>query len=480
MGKKKEDAAEMIKHYLIESATPGRTYHDRPSRLIYQLILDYIKLYLSVKEFPYSNFEAPYFNFVNSKKNKDEAAIDFIEAISSLSKDNAKPEKPVLKKTKQVQDKKQKHKKTTLSIVDREGKIKYTCPPCLFKQIYKKFELSQKSDQELAIDFTLSSRWQILSEQKLKETLKSVMNSIKDIDIADLEIKAYHNELYNLFRQTKWNHLNPWEKFKFFKLWFIAISEEYMKAYIAYEKLHRRYEIKAAYEQAIHNRKIDKKDSPLLKALGSSVEWIRFDDDASQFYFHSFKAFGFPVDIAWRSEYLKEKWSKKGLKRYEQLGFSNPKIVWQTTPEKVAKLYNVAEPYLNEVVSELKTSTFEFDERSPVRLFYVNVQYPKDEILKKLKKIVEERQKIYFSKHPGKKAIFVKQDIDGRKDTYPFEAWARYLKIYMLKQQKIINREIGKQFFPRDNYPIRRVNTDKAKAENLSKNALSDNFPGEY
>lgn len=117
----------------------------------------------------------------------------------------------------------------------------------------------------------------------------------------------------------------------------------------------------------------------------------------------------------------------------------------------------------------------------PMRFYSIDIKYPLKVIWNELKKLIKDDQQEWFTKRPEVKPHFIKETKDGRLDTYPFDEWERYLKVYMLKQQGKTTNELAKQFYSEYHQdPKRQLLRDYDKSKKLSQNALNGNFPGKY
>lgn len=284
--------------------------------------------------------------------------------------------------------------------------------------------------------------------QKIEKYMRLVWdlhNKTKGITFSHNEKRAYYEELYSIFNEVSWRTLPFWGKTIFFGRWFYVISDYYMREYKIYELM----------EREIPDEKIFK--------LFNMRDKNTYGNNKKEKLIDSFNCIGFiPLPKEERDFFL------KGTNILE-----NEEIV--STPS----IQDVKE--IEHALNRIKNGEYSRPDIEPLKLLYINVRYPIKQILTEVENIIKHEQKNYYSKFPEIEPSFIKKTKDGRNDSYPFDEWERYLKIYMLKKLGKTNRELAEQFYHTKNEnTVRQVLRDNQKAKTLSKNAVEENFPGKY
>jgi len=306
---------------------------------------------------------------------------------------------------------------------------------------------------------------------KQKELLSYFKKAIGDVKYSTDEKRVYFEELYNLSIQAQWKHLPPWERVKFFRRWFIAISEEYTKGYIKFE--------------AIKKQHFSQKRTINPSELVTEHPWLNDNEEAYRLCVSASAVFDLSLGKLLRDGSLVLYWLYPLY--YDKssrfpLSFPMPPVL-HTSIEDALEGKRELEKW--EKCGRTKKMM------EAIKCFLIDVKYPAKVILEEIAKEVKEQQAQYFSKYPKDKSQFVKETVDGRTDTYPFDEWERYLKVYMLKQQGKSRTELAREFFPASRQIAkaidsrmmnfkRQISTYSQKAKKLSKNAVTGNFPGKY
>ena len=276
--------------------------------------------------------------------------------------------------------------------------------------------------------------------------------------------KNYFKKLFELYVQTEWRHLQPWDKKEFFRLWFIAVSEEYMLAFMTFEEMFKQF-VEDEQQGKIGKHK--------------DISWPADDDRADSFYNIARDVLELDIEEPQRSIWLSSQWQDNSSREDSEY-----MTIPSSPPAKLTNLKEIEDykkiVYAKNRGKEDSESYIIFD--SPrfggERLLFINVQYPPKVVLHEIKKIVEEERTKYSTAYPRYASHFIKKMKNGRGDTYPFDEWERYLKMYMLKQMKIKLKEIAKHFYSeRNQAPLRQVSRDCEEAEKLSRSAVAKKFP---
>ena len=302
--------------------------------------------------------------------------------------------------------------------------------------------------------------------RKKKKTTRSdfsrLEQAVENITLTGDKKKAYFKELYALFKKAKWRRLPLVDKVGFFRNWFIAISDEYIKAYAQWEVLneYNQSKIRESREASKKERSRDR----YVEGLQLTYEMNRAENALKG-------KFGMPCDKDGRQTFLKDIWTRNKASKKDTHPFSySPALqfppIWETSPEEATSIKELLEPFK----SILKDDNFPVI--GALKLCYINVQYPDEVIIENLSKIVKSARKTYSRQFPKGLQI---------KNQNPFEAWEQYLTIYMLNRSGISQRELAEQVYSeRQADPIRQIARAVAKAKKLSQNALTTNFPDKY
>ncbi len=307
-----------------------------------------------------------------------------------------------------------------------------------FQSMYKEYLNEDKEKEEKEKQNYQSTNAAL--KLRTKTYLKLLNEELMDVEYSPDEKKAHFKWLYNLFGQINSKEFDPWERTSFFGKWFTVISNEYMKAFMKYN---------LSLKQYFSQKKTGKFTVP---ALG----------EANIISFLTNLVLRLPVDD------LIEDTVKCG-----QHSIFPPAKVF-TIEEIKRELFNLnrfKRLYLNHGYASL-------------RFQRINIQYPTEIILEKMRIIIEQEKQKYFSYFPEREPLVRKKTAKGIRDvtanSYRFDEWERYLKVYMLKQQGVTSKTIGDQFYSKNQDPLRQVKRDNQKAKILSNNAVAGNFPGKY
>ena len=284
---------------------------------------------------------------------------------------------------------------------------------------------------------------------------------IENVVVSTAERKAYFKDLFHLYVSDKntpwragtnrWRHLPNHERVFFFRRWFVAIADEYIKAWHKHKAIADEFEADkfSALSILVLSLPVTKRyryealmTFPILETKGEREEGSPFVDNDPEKLWASFRP------------------------------------IWQPSFKEVIQI----EKKRDVLSKELKEIAYApaLPEYSALNLFYISVKYDIDEVFRILRPILEKKQDEYDSHFPQARQNYIKKDSKGRKDTYQFDEWDRYLRIYMLKGQGNSLSAIGKRFYRNNLNPEVQVSRDKSKAENLSKNAIHHDFPGKY
>jgi len=207
---------------------------------------------------------------------------------------------------------------------------------------------------------------------------------LKEIQAA----KAYFQELHSLFLTTERKDLKSWEEVLFFRHWFVAISDIYVKIYLNYHNLLRSYSI----------QKKNTGEWPPIVLWTSEKEstFLNSNKQAEQYYLLG-KSLDLPLP-----------------KRDEVLQFKN---MFTFPPVRMLTMDEAdIEFRYNERIKDL----FGYESLKVLR---INLDYPIDVLMRVVKRAIEDAKTLR-----GNQAFtFDKRDKKGRRDTYPFNDWARYI-----------------------------------------------------
>jgi hypothetical protein len=312
------------------------------------------------------------------------------------------------------------------------------------------------------------------SDQKTRETL---LNILSQPEFQRVDDQTYFGALSQLHSIAAWQHLVPADKVRFFKNWYVAISEEYIKAFSYFRRLHPNFNGLAYYlDAAMHDEKkfTDyfgiKSDDLIakLRAACGNLFWKDIPETDRYLYVLCRRVFGMHID-------------KAGMERDLRLSFRK---------QLVDRLDNVSAFSLETVPAWISTDSMNAETLMKLRRqvgvvpIFINVKYEVIDILESIKALIKKEQDLFFSQCLGRKSIYMKKDTLGRKDTYPFDEWARYLEIYILKQQGNKTDAVMQRFYPNFKIsgadPYRQLRRDIQKAKKLSHNAITGIFPGKY
>jgi len=302
--------------------------------------------------------------------------------------------------------------------------------------------------------------------RKKKKTTRSdfskLEQAVESITLTGDKKKAYFKELYTLFKKARWKKLPLLDKVGFFRNWFIAISDEYIKAYAQLEVLkeYNQSKIRESREASKKERSRDR----YVEGLQLTYEMNRAENALKG-------KFGMPCDKDGRQTFLKDIWTRnKASKKDTHQFFYSPALqfppIWETSHEEVTSIKEFLEPF----------KSISKDDNFPVigalKLCYINVQYPDEVIIEKLSEIVRSAKKKYSRKFP--KGL-------QKKNQMPFEEWERYLKMYIRHRSGITQEELAEEYYsPKQKDPKRQIARDILNAKKLSQNALTTNFPDKY
>jgi hypothetical protein len=300
--------------------------------------------------------------------------------------------------------------------------------------------------------------------------------------------KEIQGELYDLFESTKWRHLPVWEKVLFFRQWFVAISDDYFKAFEIYKDLRSK-----KVSRGLEKIGLYQDEMPFFFTLvdfdHDEFTWLFYNAKAMDFFTAAYYVFRLHINRYHRDMWLHEMWKKKNLElRRKNLRDFSPATpfppVWKTNEREVTGIRRDF-PDVDAFCFPIGGGTYNIPSDEPnleqLGLFFVNLNFPKETLLRQLEKRIENEREKYFGKYPDKRQLFEKRDRTGRLTDYPFDEWERYLKIFMLKQQGMTITGLVKQFYRRHLAdPRSQVQRDQRKARKLSRNAIQRNFPGKY
>lgn len=281
--------------------------------------------------------------------------------------------------------------------------------------------------------------------------------------------KDYYVKLYELFKEAKWEHLNLSDKVHFFKNWFTAVSDKYITAFHVFKLLKPTFTGYAYYLHTFqHDEKkftdyfgVTKKEiDSKLKARCNKVFWDDLSKELQFFYVLSLKVFDIHLDETGRNNDLQLVF-KENLRKGDSYTITT-KPAW--IPSKFPS----------------EKELLKLRHQVGVIPIFINVKYEENTILSKVKELIKYEQECFFSQCPEKKGIYIKRDLTGRKDTHQFDEWARYLEVFMLREQGKLLKQIADDFYDKNSDQIRQVSRDQKKAQNLSNNAIQGNFPGKY
>lgn len=281
----------------------------------------------------------------------------------------------------------------------------------------------------------------------LEEIRKLFYKEIEDVKYTIDEKRTYYEELYKLFIQIEWRQLYPWHRFDFLRQCFVFVSDEYLKANLKYELLKKQF--------------VHVPIPPINDLMDIENEYDYFDKKGKRFYTVATDYFGEFIS----KEFINYFFKKQIPDTIKDASLGQSFIVQRTKPIEI------------NLISDLEKYKY----IDPMRFYSIDIKYPLKVIWNELKKLIKDDQQEWFTKRPEVKPHFIKETKDGRLDTYPFDEWERYLKVYMLKQQGKTTNELAKQFYSEYHQdPKRQLLRDYDKSKKLSQNALNGNFPGKY
>jgi hypothetical protein len=291
---------------------------------------------------------------------------------------------------------------------------------------------------------------------------KRFYKEIEDVKYTIDEKRTYFEELYKLFIQIEWQQLYPWDRFRFLRQCFVFVSDEFLKANLKYELL--RKQIVHVPVSPINDLDVET-ENDLLDMEDDYIWYVEssdyFDKKGKRFYTIAIDYF----DEFISKEYINYLFKKLIPDSIKDASLGQSFIAQRTTPKEL------------DFISELEKYKY----IDPMRFYSIDIKYPLKVIWNELKKLIKDDQQKWFTKRPEGKPHYIKETKDGRHDTYPFDEWERYLKVYMLKQQGKTTNELAKQFYSKYHQdPKRQLLRDYNKAKKLSQNALNGNFPGKY
>lgn len=283
-----------------------------------------------------------------------------------------------------------------------------------------------------------------------EDHLKSLRQATNKFSYDKKINKAYFTYLCDIYSGIDWRNFKPWVKFKFFRRWFVAMSDEYKGAYLKHESLilkqyPDRENVDGIINYAPSGMYIYGQDSP-TKETGVINSLIK-------------NLFNLPLGSG-RNFFLRtsdEMFEDKPVK----------KLSTEDVPQELEILKRF------EKVAKKESDSQKF--------LLINVKYPSKLILEKIKVMINEEQKEYYLKYPELEKIYMKRTKDNKETTYPFDEWERYLKVYISKQRGIKTRELAEQYYSEMHVdPKRQILRDNQNAKKLSQNAVAGDFPGKY
>jgi len=304
-----------------------------------------------------------------------------------------------------------------------------------------------------------------------RENLKDILSKFGESSLkcAAFQKHDYFKKLHELYSKSEWSHLSVPDRVVFFKRWFVAISDDYIKAFTMLKHLAPEL---TGWVYLLDTIKADRKKfeeyfkrpfngiMTKMRQDCNNKTWNDFSIESRFFYVLSKQVFGLHVDEIGRDMDLNNAF-RTFTKDFQ---FSVPS----------APAFVLDEPVSKEELLRLRGQV-------GVVPVFINVKYPFNEVLAKVREIFKHEQNSYFERNPDR-ALYIKEDITGRKVTNRFVEWERYLKIYMLKAQGTKTADLMKRFYDehRGDDPERQLRRDIEKAARLSANAIAGNFPGQY
>src|SRR4030067_1450579 len=240
--------------------------------------------------------------------------------------------------------------------------------------------------------------------------------SHKEARLLLVDRKKYFDDLVELFNKTEWNHLLLADKARFFRNWYVAISDEYIKAFTIFRHISPDFTGLAYYLDAVlHDKKkfedyFGVKSKHLItriKAHCNNIFWEDLPEEWRYFYVLCLHVFGIHVDQTGRNRDLKYSFRKELLDEMDAVSAYSI----ETMPAWIG------------------TTSMKADDLAKLRSqvgvvpIFVNLKYQEDDIANSIETLIKQEREKFFLRCPQQKTIYKKEDIKGRRDTYPFEEW---------------------------------------------------------